>query len=215
MKLMTSMAALLALAAPALAQDAPEPTREERQAQSRVTEIAGPEPRLSRPPRASRRRTRSCCSTGRKLDGWESVNGGAAEWVVEDGAMRVARGSGDIRTTESFCDVQLHVEWRSPPNNEGHDSQDRGNSGIFLQSRYEVQVLDSFENPTYAKRAGGVDLQAAPAAGERLARTGRMADLRHHLPGADLFGRRRAAPSGHIPVLHNGVVVQTTPRSRV
>ena len=91
MRLMTSMAALLALAAPALAQEAAEPTREERQAQSRVTEIAGPEPRLVQTPEGQPPSDAVVLFDGTGLDGWESVNGGPAEWIVEDGAMRVAR----------------------------------------------------------------------------------------------------------------------------
>lgn len=208
MKLMTSMAALLALAAPALAQDAPEPTREERQAQSRVTEIAGPEPRLVQTPEGEPPSDAVVLFDGTNLDRWESVNGGAAEWVVEDGAMRVARGSGDIRTTESFCDVQLHVEWRSPPNNEGHDSQDRGNSGIFLQSRYEVQVLDSFENPTYANgQAGSIYKQHLPLVNaSRAPEEWQTYDIIFQAPiFSDEGALRRPA---HITVLHNGVVVQ-------
>jgi hypothetical protein len=75
-------------------------------------------------------------------------------WTVENGYMEVPPNAGDLRTKERFGDVQLHVEWAAPAAIRGN-SQDRGNSGIFLQGRYEVQVLDSFENPTYADGQAG------------------------------------------------------------
>ena len=68
--------------------------------------------------------------------------------------MEVAPNSGDLRTKETFGDTQLHVEWAAPAQVRG-DSQNRGNSGIFLQGRYEVQVLDSFDNPTYPDGQAG------------------------------------------------------------
>ena len=84
---------------------------------------------------------------GTNLDEWESTKGGAAKWKLEDNGMTVVKKSGSIRTKRSFGDCQLHVEWRSPAV-VVDDSQDRGNSGIFLNERYEVQVLDSYENKT-------------------------------------------------------------------
>jgi hypothetical protein len=75
-------------------------------------------------------------------------------WKVENGYLEVVPNGGDLRTREKFGDVQLHVEWAAPAMVR-NNSQDRGNSGIFLQGRYEVQVLDSFENPTYADGQAG------------------------------------------------------------
>ncbi len=75
-------------------------------------------------------------------------------WKVENGYVEVVPNAGSIRTRETFGDVQLHVEWAAPAVVRG-TSQNRGNSGIFLQGRYEVQVLDSFENPTYADGQAG------------------------------------------------------------
>ena len=77
------------------------------------------------------------------------MDGGPVQWEVADGAMTVVKGTGDIVTREKFEDIQLHIEWRSPKEIESKD-QGRGNSGIFLQSRYEVQVLDSYQNRTYS-----------------------------------------------------------------
>lgn len=86
---------------------------------------------------------------GTDLSAWEHTDGSAASWTLEDDYMVVDPGTGSIRTKEEFGDVQLHVEWASPPEVEG-EGQGRGNSGVFFMgSRYEVQVLDSYENPTY------------------------------------------------------------------
>lgn len=74
---------------------------------------------------------------------------GAPGWKVENGYMEVVLGSGDIATKEKFGDIQLHVVFANPAEIRGN-SQNRGNSGIFLQGRYEVQVLDGWNNPTYA-----------------------------------------------------------------
>lgn len=94
---------------------------------------------------------------------WQSVDGGEVEWEIEDdGALTVVPRTGGIETKESFGDVQLYIEWRSPMNME-HKGQDRGNSGIFLQSRYELQVLDAHENPTYINgMAGSIYKQTSP-----------------------------------------------------
>ena len=75
-------------------------------------------------------------------------------WKVENGYMEVATNAGDLRSRQKFGDIQLHVEWAAPAQVRG-DSQNRGNSGIFLQGRYEVQVLDSFQNLTYADGQAG------------------------------------------------------------
>ena len=100
---------------------------------------------------------------GKTLDGWESVEGKPAEWIVANGALTVAPGTGDIRTKEKFGDVQLHIEWRTPQLPPEKKGQDRGNSGVFLQELYEVQVLDTFENRTYSNgQAGSIYKQYIP-----------------------------------------------------
>lgn len=78
-----------------------------------------------------------------------TVRPGPPGWKVENGYMEVVLGAGDIATKEKFGDVQLHVEFANPAVIRGN-SQNRGNSGIFLQGRYETQVLDGWDNPTYA-----------------------------------------------------------------
>ena len=76
------------------------------------------------------------------------IRPGPPGWKVENGYMEVVLGSGDIATKEKFGDVQLHVVFAEPA--DSGNSQNRGNSGIFMQGRYETQVLDGWNNPTYA-----------------------------------------------------------------
>lgn len=90
---------------------------------------------------------------GRDAAKWTGKDG-KFSWKVENGYMEVVPGSGNVRTTEEFGDCQLHIEWAAPAEVKGH-SQGRGNSGIFLMGRYEIQVLDCHENPTYADGTTG------------------------------------------------------------
>ena len=73
---------------------------------------------------------------------------GEVQWKVKDGYMEVTR-TGDIKTKDSFGNCQLHIEWAAPSEVKG-ESQGRGNSGVFLMDRYEIQVLDGYNNITYA-----------------------------------------------------------------
>ena len=86
---------------------------------------------------------------GRDLSGWVGEKGQPAAWTVANGFMEVPPKGGDIKTVRTFGDCQLHVEWASPEVGKGQ-SQDNGNSGVFLMETYEVQVLNSFDNTTYA-----------------------------------------------------------------
>lgn len=99
---------------------------------------------------------------GSDFSAWEPAGGGDVEWTLEDGAMTVEAGTGNIITKERFGSVQLYLEWRSPAEIEG-EGQGRGNSGVFLQRRYEVQVLDARENETYVNgMAGSIYKQHVP-----------------------------------------------------
>jgi hypothetical protein len=92
---------------------------------------------------------------GKDLSQWVDKTGQKpAPWKVENGYFEVAKGSGQISTKESFGDCQLHVEWMAPNPPRGKD-QDRGNSGIFLQSRFELQVLDNYHADTYPDGMAG------------------------------------------------------------
>jgi hypothetical protein len=93
---------------------------------------------------------------------WVDSRGDTTLWVVEDDAMVCVPGSGVIRTRREFTDFQLHIEWKTPAEPSG-ESQGRGNSGVYLQGLYEVQVLDSYNNRTYRNgQAGSIYKQYAP-----------------------------------------------------
>ncbi|MFG0244409.1 MAG: family 16 glycoside hydrolase [Phycisphaerales bacterium JB054] len=86
---------------------------------------------------------------GSGLEAWRSGDGSDAKWKLVDGGAMQVNGTGDIMTREEFGSCQLHVEWASPAEVVG-SSQGRGNSGVFFFGRYEIQVLDSFNNRSYA-----------------------------------------------------------------
>jgi hypothetical protein len=91
---------------------------------------------------------------GSDLSGWSDANGGEARWYLENEFMQVSPGTGDIQTRAHFGDCQLHLEFASPWQVKG-DSQGRGNSGVFMMGLYEIQVLDCFDNLTYADGTTG------------------------------------------------------------
>jgi hypothetical protein len=100
---------------------------------------------------------------GHDLSQWRGDKG-EPKWKVRDGYMEVAPHTGYIHTKEEFGDFQLHLEWAEPANVQG-TSQERGNSGVFLQGVYELQILDSYDNPTYADgQCGGMYGQTPPLA---------------------------------------------------
>lgn len=74
-------------------------------------------------------------------DQWSKLDGSKVEWILDNGVLTVKPGSDDIMTKSSFGDCHLHIEWRSPTVVKG-EGQGRGNSGIFMQSRYEIQILE-------------------------------------------------------------------------
>jgi hypothetical protein len=101
---------------------------------------------------------------GANFDAWEHLDGSPVKWKLVDGAMQVVGGSGNIRTKQKFEDVQLHIEFATPSEVKGN-GQGRGNSGIFFQSRYEIQVLDNYQNETYANgQVGSIYKQHIPLA---------------------------------------------------
>lgn len=101
---------------------------------------------------------------GKDLSAWQNAKGGPAEWIVKDGVFTVDKKKGDILTKQKFENFQLHIEWCVPENITG-TSQGRGNSGIFLQDMYEIQVLDCYNNETYVNgQTGSVYKQTPPLA---------------------------------------------------
>lgn len=145
---------------------------------------------------------------GTGLGAWESETGGDAPWAVADGVLTVVPGSKGIRTRQDFCDVQLHIEWRSPTRTDGFDGQNRGNSGVFLQERYELQVLDSYRNPTYPNgQAASIYKQAIPLVNaSRAPGEWQTYDVIWKAPRFSEGGG--LVTPARITVLHNGVLVQ-------
>ena len=90
---------------------------------------------------------------GSDASGWKGRDG-AIGWKVESGYMEVVGGTGGIESVAQFGDCQLHLEYAAPAEVRG-DGQGRGNSGVFLLGRYEIQVLDCYDNPTYADGTTG------------------------------------------------------------
>ena len=143
-------------------------------------------------------------------ENWETLEGEEpTSWEVEDGALVV--GDGMIQTKQAFGDVQLHVEFSSPTPAEG-EGQGRGNSGVYLMKNYEVQVLDSYENETYADgQAAAVYGQHPPLVNaSRPPGTWQTYDIIFHRPHFDDAGV--LVEPARMTVLHNGVVVQDNVR---
>ena len=93
---------------------------------------------------------------------WISMNGTPFNWKADDSVLTVVPNAGDLQTKKTFGDCQLHIEWRTPSEILG-EGQGRGNSGIFLMGRYELQVLDSYNNKTYSNgQAGSIYKQHMP-----------------------------------------------------
>jgi hypothetical protein len=141
---------------------------------------------------------------GRDLSGWKGREG-EARWKVENGAMEAAPGAGDIETREHFGDCQLHLEWVAPSTVKG-ESQGRGNSGVFLMGLYEIQVLDCYDNPTYADGTTAAVYGQYPPLVNACRRPGEWQSYDILWEGPRFEGEKLVRPA-RVTVLHNGVVV--------
>src|SRR5690242_12553939 len=167
--------------------------------------IVKPGPFVSAPPPADA----VVLFDGKSLAKWRSsdTTHGPAKWKVANGYMEVAAGTGGIETRDAFGDCQLHVEWRAPTPPKG-ESQERGNSGVFLMGMYEVQVLDSYDNVTYADgQAAAVYGQFPPLVNaSRPPGEWQSYDIVWHRPHFDAQGR--LVSPARITVFHNGLLAQ-------
>jgi hypothetical protein len=145
---------------------------------------------------------------GTDLSKWEADAGEGVptKWVIKDGAMECVPGSGYIRTKEKFGDFQLHVEWAAPANVRG-DSQGRGNSGVFLMGLVEIQVLDNYQNPTYADGMAGAVYGQNPPLANALRPPGQFQsyDIVFRRP---IYRDGQPLDPGYVTVFENGVLVQ-------
>jgi len=140
------------------------------------------------------------------LDKWESERQGPAKWTAGD-ELTVSAGTGGIKTKQSFGDIQVHVEWRSPAEAKGL-GQDRGNSGFFLMGLYEVQVLDSYNSETYYNgQAGSIYKQTIPLVNACLPPgEWQRYDIIFKAPVFNEDGSKKS--SAYVTVIHNGVLIQ-------
>jgi hypothetical protein len=143
---------------------------------------------------------------GKDLSKWQLGNGSEAKWKVENGYMEVAPKSGSIQTRDKFADFQLHLEFATPAKVEG-SSQGRGNSGVLFNGIYEVQVLDSYENPTYPDgQAGALYGQSPPLVNaSKPPGEWQSYDIIWESPRWDADGK--IAKKAAVTVIHNGVVL--------
>ena len=147
---------------------------------------------------------------GKSLDAWEKdidprKESQPAKWTIENGYAEL-NNSGSIRTKRAFGDCQFHIEWANPAKTE-KKSQGRGNSGIFFMKNYEVQILDNYDNETYADGYAGSLYGQRPPLANACRKPGewQVYDIVFRAPrfdGDKLVERARAT------VFHNGVVVQ-------
>ena len=145
---------------------------------------------------------------GTDLSKWEADEGTnlPTKWVVMNGAMECVPGSGFVRTKEKIGDCQLHVEWDAPTKVKGN-GQGRGNSGVFLMGLVEVQVLDNFDNPTYADGFAGSVYGVNPPLANALRPPGQFQtyDIVFRRP---VYKDGTQLDPGYITVFENGVLVQ-------
>jgi hypothetical protein len=176
----------------------------------KATEVWNPEPRVVKPGNTPSGAPSDAIVLfdGSNLNEWISARDGSeANWTPADGAMTVKPGSGDIMTKRSFGDCQLHLEFAAPAVVKG-EGQGRGNSGVFLQNRYEVQVLDSYQNRTYSNgQATAVYKQHIPLVNAcRPPGEWQTYDILFTAPRFNTDGIQ--VSPGYVTVIHNGVLVQ-------
>lgn len=163
----------------------------------------GPQPGMRQPPSDA-----IVLFDGSALSNWRSADGSSpARWRLADGYMEVVAGTGNIATASGFGDVQLHVEWMAPlpVTSEG---QGRGNSGVFLMGIYEIQVLDSYQNPTYADGLAGAIYGQYPPLVNACRPPGEWQtyDVVFHRPRFGADGSLTSA--ARMTILHNGILIQ-------
>ncbi len=143
---------------------------------------------------------------GKDLSLWEDGKGRPAGWKVENGAMEVVDKTGSIRTKRGFGDCQIHVEWAAPAAVKG-EGQERGNSGVFLMDMYEVQVLDCYNNRTYADGSTAAIYGQYPPFVNACGKPGEWQtyDIVFHRPRFDKDGKLLLP--ARMTVIHNGVLV--------
>jgi len=140
---------------------------------------------------------------------WTDSRGNPSKWIVQDGSLVCVKGSGVIQSKRKFGSVQLHIEWKTPSEVIGN-GQGRGNSGVYMQELYEVQVLDSYNNKTYRHgQAGSLYKQHAPLVNvSRKPGEWQSYDIIYTAPTFNPKDTTTYFTPPRITVLHNGVLIQ-------
>jgi hypothetical protein len=145
---------------------------------------------------------------GNGLGAFQKKDGSPAGWRIDaDGAVTDIKGAGDLITKEAFGNCQLHIEFREPAEVKS-SGQGRGNSGVYIMGKYEIQVLDSYNNPTYSNgQAGAVYKQHVPLVNaSRKPGEWQSFDIIFTAP---LFKENGDLESpARVTVIHNGVLIQ-------
>ncbi|RPH99228.1 MAG: DUF1080 domain-containing protein [Calditrichaeota bacterium] len=144
---------------------------------------------------------------GKDMSAWRTMDGSPAKWIIKDDVMESVRGAGYVRTLQGFGDCQLHVEFATPTPAQG-SSQGRGNSGVFLMGIYEVQVLDSYDNITYADGQCAAVYGQYPPEVNVCRKPGEWQTYDIIFKAPRFNGHGELIVPAFITVLHNGVLTQ-------
>ena len=144
---------------------------------------------------------------GMDLSNWSKPGGDAAGWKVQEGVMLAVRGQGPVISKQEFGDIQLHLEFATPSTPQG-SGQGRGNSGVYLQARYEVQILDSFENETYPNGQCGAIYGQHPPLRNACRKPGEWQSYDIVFRGARFDENANKTDEATLTVFHNGVLIQ-------
>lgn len=142
---------------------------------------------------------------GKDTSKWVGRDGGPIQWKVENGYMEVVAGTGNIQTKDHFGDCQLHIEWATPAEVRG-EGQGRGNSGVFLMGKYEIQVLDSYNNITYADGHAAAIYGQYPPLVNASRKPGEWQTYDIFFVAPRWEGDKLVSPA-YVTVVHNGVLV--------
>jgi hypothetical protein len=149
---------------------------------------------------------------GKDLSAWKRSGKGGTEprWIVKDSVL-ITTKTGSIETKQHFENFQLHIEWKIPEDVKG-EGQGRGNSGVYIQGRYEVQILDSYQNETYVNGQAGSIYKQSPPLVNAMRKPGEwnVFDIIYSAPVFKNDGTYRIPPV--VTVIHNGVVIQNNTR---
>ncbi|MFN3322720.1 MAG: DUF1080 domain-containing protein [Bryobacteraceae bacterium] len=178
----------------------------------RVHDIERPHPPMVTPPQVTWSAAPSDAIVlfdGKDLSQWATRgrDGSLREpgWTVKDGYMEIGRKTGDIITREKFGDCQLHIEWMVPPGSPD-SGQWRGNSGVMLMGRYEIQVLESFDNPTYADGQAAAIYGQYPPLVNASRKPGEWQSYDIFFETPRFEGEKLVKPA-YVTVVHNGIMV--------